>query len=283
MSSETMAAPAALDSHCPDAPEIDISTCGRCGYEFMLHADLCEDVCPEDCEGHNSIGAGQYVNDAYLCDGCAEGPHLKVLDLFAGLRGWSQPFADRGHETFSIELDKKFPDISLYADILKVRPADLPWAPDIVLASPPCQGFSVMQIGRNWTHDHQPKTETAVKAQAMVRATLALIDELKPRWHVIENPRAKLRKMPFMEALPRATVTYCQYGEHRMKPTDLWGNFPPSLTLAPPCTSGAPCHISAPRGSRTGSQGMDSALSAKIPYDLALAVCKAAEADFSPN
>jgi len=32
---------------------------------------------------------------------------MKVIDLFSGLNGWSQPFKDRGHETFTVDLDTR--------------------------------------------------------------------------------------------------------------------------------------------------------------------------------
>lgn len=110
---------------------------------------------------------------------------------------------------------------------------------------------------------------------------MAIIQQIQPQFFIIENPRAKLRKLTCMQDFERRTVTYCQYGENRMKPTDLWGGFPPSLILKPICKNGAPCHVAAPRGSRTGTQGMDSAESAKIPYALALDVCIAAEKDLT--
>lgn len=215
---------------------------------------------------------------------------MRVLDLFAGMRGWSAPFAERGHDCRSVEMSEKFPGITYRMDILEFerRMDELlgPWRPDIILASPPCQGFSVMNIGRNWTRDHQPKTPQAQLAITLVLCAIRIIDGLKPAFHVIENPRAKLRKLPFMERFERRTVTYCHYGEKRMKPTDLWSyRWPPSLVLHPPCSNGALNadgtlhHLSAPRGSRTGTQGMESADSAKIPHALALAVCKAAERD----
>lgn len=64
--------------------------------------------------------------------------------------------------------------------------------------------------------------------------------------------------MRFMQGLPRYTVTYCQYGDSRQKPTDIWTNHP-EPNFKPPCKSGAPCHISAPRGSKTGTQGLKGA------------------------
>lgn len=202
---------------------------------------------------------------------------MRVLDLFSGLKGWSQPFADRGHETFCVELNPRFS--ADHRDVFDYEPPVGYF--DIVLASPVCTGFSVMHIGKNWTHDHQPKTDSARLSLRMVERTRYIIAKARPKFFVIENPRAKLRKLPVVADLQRHTVTYCQYGEKRMKPTDLWGGFPSSLTLKAPCANGMPCHVAAPRGSMTGTQGMESAESAKIPYPLALSVCLAAERDLS--
>lgn len=204
---------------------------------------------------------------------------MNVLDLFSGLEGWSSAFRDRGHSIYRVELDERFP--AEHRDILDFNPELLPWKPDIILASPPCTAFTVMQIGRNWTKDHKPKTERAVHGLKLATRTVDLIKEMNPMFFVIENPRGKLRKLPVMDGLERRTVTYCQYGENRMKPTDLWAGFPPSLILNSPCKNGSPCHISAPRGSMNGTQGMDSALSAKIPYALSLQICLAAEKDLN--
>ncbi len=83
---------------------------------------------------------------------------------------------------------------------------------------------------------------------------LRLIAELRPAYWFIENPRGGLRKMDFMRGLPRFTLTYCAYGDERMKPTDLWTNHP-SPGFKPMCRNGDPCHVAAPRGSKTGTQG----------------------------
>jgi hypothetical protein len=69
-----------------------------------------------------------------------------------------------------------------------------------------------------------------------------------------------------MKQLQRTTVTYCQYGGKNMKPTDLWNNFNFEGKI---CKNGDSCHHSAPRGSRTGTQGEKSTeYRGKIPEDL---------------
>lgn len=209
---------------------------------------------------------------------------MRVLDLFSGLNGWGDPWRERGHDVIGVDHDRRVP-ATVHADLLAspIR-ALLPagWTPDVILASPPCEGFSVMNIGRNWYHDGTPKTDTARLALRLVERTLALIDELQPRWWVIENPRDKLRVLPIMDDLERRTVTYCHYGEQRMKPTDLWGGFPPSLRLLPACRNGDPCHVRAPRGSRTGTQGFGTYHEkGVIPRALSLAVCLTAEVDLA--
>jgi len=208
---------------------------------------------------------------------------MKVLDLFSGLKGWSQPFIDRGHTVFTVDSDITM-DADLHINIRDIDVSMIPFIPDIILASPPCTKFTVMQIGKNWFHDGTPKTAGAEEALLLVDRTRALIDyytERGTKYFIIENPRAKLRKLSVMDGLERRTITYCQYGEERMKPTDLWGGFPKEFVAKPHCRNGDPCHIRTPRGSHdVGTQATvtgNSALGAKIPYQLALDVCLAME------
>lgn len=222
---------------------------------------------------------------------------MNVLDCFAGLEGWSAPFRARGHDVLSLDFDPAF-GTDIVADILTWDPLSLPWRPDVIVASPPCEGFTVMQIGRNWTGPkdtppHSPKTDTARLALAIVERTRFVIDTLNPSFFVIENPVAKLRRLDVVADLERREVHYCHLGDTNMKPTDLWGGFPPSLVLPGLCHQHranhvAPCccfdHAEAPRGSRTpGSvQGKGSAAErAKVPYALGLLVCEAAEQDLA--
>ena len=183
---------------------------------------------------------------------------MRVLDLFAGLRGWSDPWKARGHEVITLDYEAHF-DSDITVDMREfVKDIDKyldGWRPDVILASPPCEAFSVMTIGRNWTREHEPKTDKARLALELVGHTTYAIHWLKPTFFIIENPRAKLRRLAPVQRLDRVTVTYCQYGEPFMKPTDLWGGFPPSWWPRPMCKPRADCHVSAARGSRTGIQG----------------------------
>lgn len=104
-----------------------------------------------------------------------------------------------------------------------------------------------------------------------------IIETIKPKHFFIENPRAMLRKLPYLQNLRKVTVTYCQYGDTRMKPTDIWTNIPESIwTPRPICKNGSSCHVAAPRGSRNGTQGLKSKIErGVIPPDLFFEIFKA--------
>lgn len=179
---------------------------------------------------------------------------MRTIELFAGTHSFSKVAARHGFETFTTDIDE-IDGQNLIADVRDISKSDLPYTPDILWASPPCEGFSVAAIGKNWTVDHQPKTDSARLGVELVLSTIRLIDELQPTWWFIENPRGKLRKMPFMQDFHRVTVTYCQYGDTRMKPTDIWTNAT-WWKPRPICKNGDSCHTAAPRGSSTGTQGI---------------------------
>ncbi len=206
---------------------------------------------------------------------------MLVFDFFAGTGSSTQAFSDRGHRVIRFELDEQF-QADEHVDVASLNAYDLIaryGRPDFVWASPPCTAFSVASIGRHWYEPGKPKTDAARYAQELVASTVSLIDDLKPSlgW-LMENPRGMLRKLPVVAHLARQTVTYCTYGDFRMKPTDLWGGVP-GWTPRHACKNGDPCHVSAPRGSRTGTQGMMSPeVKAMIPYDLGDEICDAAEA-----
>ena len=180
---------------------------------------------------------------------------MKVLELFAGTRSIGKAFEKRGHDVFSIEWDKQFSNIDLYADIGKVTSGDILkkfGRPDIIWASPDCTSYSIAGIGHhrkknNITGELEPVSDYAKFCDKVNRHVLELISELAPKYWFIENPLGGMRKMSFMKELPRYTITYCQYGDRRMKPTDIWTNHP-NPHFKPPCKPRDPCHDPAPRG-----------------------------------
>ena len=197
---------------------------------------------------------------------------LKVVDLFAGTKSISNVFEERGHQTYSIEWDKSHSNIDWYADISQVNTIDILnkfGIPDVIWVSCPCEKFSVAAIGKHWIKGtNLPKTDDTKKALELLEHCVNLVKELQginPNLiYFFENPRGKMRKMECMQDLPRYTVTYCQYltdkplEERRMKPTDIWTNHP-YPKFKPICKNGDPCHVKAPRGSSTGTQGLKNA------------------------
>ena len=201
------------------------------------------------------------------------GIYIKVLDLFSGTRSIAKAFERKGHEAYTIELDRTHPNISWYADILDVTAEDIIERfghPDVIWASPPCTSYSIAAISHHRTKEVSgnlaPKSEFAKLSDKLVIHTLELINKLDPQFWFIENPRGGMRKMDFMRGLPRYTVTYCQYGDTRMKPTDIWTNHP-DPRFRPMCHNGDPCHEAAPRGAKTGTQGLKGAIDRSVIPD----------------
>ena len=199
---------------------------------------------------------------------------MKVLELFAGSRSVGKVANQLGWEVFSSDFEA-FDGIDYQIDILEFDVNKVPFKPDIIWASPPCTGFSVAAIGRNWQKtetDAIPKTDTARLGIELVRQTIQIIDHFQPKYFFIENPRGMLRTLQMMQRFKRQGVTYCQYGDDRMKPTDIWTNSD-TWNPKPMCKNGDSCHISAPRGSRTGTQGLANAYErSKIPEQLCLEI-----------
>lgn len=149
------------------------------------------------------------------------GAGMKVLELFAGSRSIGKEAEKQGHRVISLDIEP-FERIDLVMSILDFQLHHLTEPPDFIWASVPCTTYSMLAI-RLHRRGSKPVSEAAVLADRIVVHTLSIIREAGCLF-VMENPRAALRKMPFMRGLDRRTVMYCRYGDTRMKPTDLWGN-----------------------------------------------------------
>ena len=203
---------------------------------------------------------------------------LLIFDLFSGTGSATQAFHDAGHTIIKVEIDEYFEADE--RDILNLNAAYLIekyGQPDFIWASPPCTTFSVASIRHYWSFidgKAMPKNEKTLHGIAVVAHTLELIKALNPTigW-LMENPRGMLRKQSVVSELHRRTITYCRYGDFRMKPTDIWGELA-DWQPRPMCKAGMTCHNSARRGSDTGTQGIGGGgkrgamLRSVVPYEL---------------
>ena len=173
-------------------------------------------------------------------------------------------------------------------DISKLELKDLPEQfrhPDIVFCGTDCTTYSVAAISRHRRKDPvtgslDPISEKAKTADATNRHVKELISQMQPKVVIWENPVGALRKMDFMQEYICNTTTYCQYGFTYRKATDFFSNI--DLHLNPPCKNGSPCHEKAPRGARTGLQGIkDPALKSIYPPELCKHIVKVCEEEIN--
>lgn len=199
---------------------------------------------------------------------------MNLLELFAGSRSIGKEAEKFNINVFSSDIEN-FDKVDYVVNILDFDVKKVPFKPDIVWASPPYTGFSVAAIGHHWTGGkgaYIPSTDTAKLGILIAKKTIDIIKYFNPKYFFIENPRGLLRKMDFMNDMIRHTITYCQYGDTRMKPTDIWTNNQKWIPK-PICKNGDSCHVSAPRGSKTGTQGLKGAYNrSKIPQNLCIEI-----------
>ena len=156
---------------------------------------------------------------------------MKVLELFSGSKSVGKVAEKYGMEVFSVD-NTPYPNTNWVGDILDWDYTQINFVPDFIWASPPCTAFSVACIGKKWVQGEvfTPKTKDAELGIEIMLKTMEIINHylaLNPNliWYV-ENPRGKMRKSPHWDTMNhvRHTAMYCQYGDHRMKPTDIWTN-----------------------------------------------------------
>ena len=210
---------------------------------------------------------------------------MNILELFAGSRSIGKVAERQGHNVFSVDWTN-YDNIDLVIDIGNLKLSDVPFVPDMVWASPDCTTYSIAAISHH-RNGILPKTDYAKKCDAvnihmhnLIKEWLKINPNLK---YYIENPRGMMNKMDFVKHCQFATVWYCQYGDTRAKPTHIFTNNlrtlfnPNGWQPRKQCFNGnTKCHHeSAPRGSKTGTQGKKGSYErSKIPEQLCEEVIK---------
>jgi len=183
---------------------------------------------------------------------------MKVVELFAGTCSFSKVAKERGHDTWTTDYSEKF-NCDLTGDILdyevqkkvfeQVKKAKFVWM------SPVCTTWSLASGNTYWDEFRQPRREESGTAIRMMMFCRFIADYCVKhnKYFLIENPNGRAVWIMDNQYLKRAW--YCQYGDTRAKPTNLWTNLPMSFRT---CKNNNPdCnHIRAVRGSKTGTQGL---------------------------
>lgn len=195
---------------------------------------------------------------------------MQILELFMGTGSFARAALDLGHEVVGVDISPCPEDlvgkIDYYQEDLSIPMlGSRDWEYgiyDFVWGSPPCNTFSVRGLSYSNPRRVDCKAVTDEARHGDTLAQQAVYQIIKNGRGVLENPRACMRKQDYVQDLDRVTVTYCQYGHDRMKPTDLF--FYPSVPKtfdARMCKNGDTCHKRGTRGSKGSSD-------ARVPYDL---------------
>lgn len=185
---------------------------------------------------------------------------MKILELFSGTGNLSRVGRELGHECITVDINGKS-DID--TNVLNVTKKMVECF-DMVWMSPPCTTYSLASISH---HRGSIMSQTAKDHDVLTQHVFNTLCKADVYWFV-ENPRATLRKMPWVEPYNhlRTTISFCQYGDVAMKPTDIWNN---AGWVGKMCSNGSSCHEASPRGSKTGTQGKrDAEARGRLPDDL---------------
>ena len=198
---------------------------------------------------------------------------MNLMELFAGSRSVGKEAEKQGYNVFSVDWTA-YENINLVIDIGELTKEDIPFIPNVGWASPDCTTYSIAACSTHrkqieGTRHKEAVSDYAKKCDKVNQHFLRLFDyylSINPDFvFFIENPRGNLRHMDWMQKYTRHTVWYCQYGDDRAKPTDIWTNSK-TWKPRPMCKNykydkegniiDKHCHHeSARRGAKTGTQG----------------------------
>lgn len=166
-----------------------------------------------------------------------------------------------------IEFERVFDFILADIPLLKV---------DLLLLFPKCNTFSMAAVSKHWEKDDQgffqPRTAAASMSLVMLKKFEVIIQNPSPQFWYLENPKGLIHK--FWNIGIKSSISHCQYGSDRMKPTYIFSNF--NWQPKPSCHRGDPCHVSAPRSSSSGTQARKRSKRAELPLELQKALINSA-------
>ena len=184
---------------------------------------------------------------------------MKTKELFCAKgQSFSKVAKKRGHETWTTDILSNV-GADYVGDVLeeecqKVIDKNIQDA-DVVWMSPDCTKWSLAAGNTYWTKYRMPRNQKAIDAMKMMMFCRYVANECIKRNKIffIENPNGRCVWILDNKYLKR--VWYCQYGDIRAKPTNIYTNLDIEFRT---CFNGnKDCHHeAAPRGSKTGTQGL---------------------------
>lgn len=147
----------------------------------------------------------------------------------------TQEFCDLKWKVASIDSS---PDsnATIRRDIENFKPEELPFVPDFIWFSPPCQTYTRLAGGRhrslkNGELEKSPESRDHNFIFTKMAEIMYWCKKKAPHLIVaIENPVGSLKGMPLMKDLTKnfglfeTQVHYCAFGRDEMKPTMIWTN-----------------------------------------------------------
>lgn len=146
---------------------------------------------------------------------------LDMLDIGCGLGGWSIGFHREGYDCTGLDkVDVGYPYRLILADMRN-------WHSDryyyVVVASPPCTEFSPLTKLSHAKGQRGPPDPEGPEGMGLVRETKRIIDEIKPKYWLLENVYGSIPYISKELGPPRVIA----------KPWVLWGTFPDFIADLP--------------------------------------------------
>jgi len=197
---------------------------------------------------------------------------MKTVEIFAGTESFSKVARARGHKTFTTDINPLFlcdhtgnaleyeTQNIIFQEVKKAK---------VVWMSPVCTTWSLASGNTHWNEFRQPKTQKGLDAINMMMFCRFIADycDKHNKIFFIENPNG--RAVWILDNLFLKRCWYCQYGDTRAKPTNIWTNLKDwnpktCFNNNPNCN-----HERAKRGSKTGTQGLKNNMErSRIPEKL---------------